>query len=350
MALTRRGRLTVTIVAIVALLAVVGVAFAMAGSTNPVRSAIDHFAGNSTPPPPPCPLTGRQPQAGKAVPRRPVLAVKVENTSAAYPLVGLDKADVIYEELVEGGITRFMVVFQCQDATRVGPVRSARTTDPGLLSQYGTHPLLAYSGGQLAIVNMVTHSALVGLTETSAPHAFQRDGSRVAPHNLYVSTSALYAAGKKAGKPDGAPDAVFSYADTPPGGRSVRSVTVRFSYSVSAQWSWAAGRWVRMLNGAPMKLEDGRPFSADNVLIQQVVVSQGSLVDVLGNHSPEVTLTGTGRAWLLRDGKLIAGRWRRASLHSATVFTTKKGNTLVLKPGTTFVELAPKDQQVSFIR
>jgi hypothetical protein len=321
---------------------------ALSGGDNPLAQTINKLTGNTTPPPSPCPLTGLQPPGEKPVPQRPVLAVKVENTAEAYPLAGLDKADVIYEELVEGGITRFMAIYQCQDSGRVGPVRSARTTDPRVLVQYDKAPLIAYAGGQLAVVHLLDRSGLFGLTETSAPSGFTRDSARSAPHNLFASTSTLYGLAKKTVKREGVPDPVFTYSADAPKGRSIKSVGIDFSSSSIAQWSWSGGRWVRMLDGVPMKLEDGKTLAVDNILIQQVVVTESNLVDVLGNHSPDVTVTGTGKAWLLRSGKLIQGTWSRKKLSDVTVFRTKQGQPFELTPGTTFVELAPKGQAVMF--
>jgi hypothetical protein len=347
-AMTRRGRMAVTISAVLTLLVAVVVGFVLSGSKNPVTSAINRLTGNSTTPPAPCPLTGLAPRGGKAVPQRPVLAIKVENTSEAYPLAGLDRADVVYEELVEGGITRFMAVYQCSDSTRVGPVRSARTTDPGLLVQYGAHPLLAYSGGQRAVVDLVNKSGTIGLTETSAAGALRRDTARVAPHNLFGNTRSLYAAAKRSSKNEGAPDPLFTFGTQMQRGKTVRGAQIGFSSGSTAAWSWSGGRWVRLHDGAPMKLDDGAPIEADNVLIQQVVVAPGKLVDVLGNPSPDVTLTGSGKAWLLRDGKVVTGRWQRDTLDDPTVIRTRAGDTFVLKPGQTWVELAPKGMPVTF--
>jgi predicted XRE-type DNA-binding protein len=90
-----------------------------------------------------------------------------------------------------------------------------------------------------------------------------------------------------------------------------------------------------------MLLEDGDAVETDNVLIQQVKTSESDIVDVVGYPSPEVEVTGTGKAWLLRDGKLVIGTWERGSEGDVTVFHTKKGDEFQLKPGTTFVELAP---------
>jgi hypothetical protein len=341
--------MAVSIVVALFILGGVGAAALAMSGHNPVSKALQRLTGNNTSPsspPAPCPLTGAPP-AGGTVPRRTALAVKVENTTTAYPLAGLDKADIVYEELVEGGITRFMAVYQCQDSPRVGPVRSARTTDPGILRQFAKHSPIAYSGGQKAVVNLLNAMGLVGLTDTSSPPAFHRDPARAAPHNLFVNTQAAYSAGRQRAT-KGIPSAVFTYSVSPIGGKHIHSVSIQFSYSAVADWSWVGNRWVRMLGGTPMKLENGTVISAANVLIQQVSVTQGPLVDVLGTHSPEVKLTGTGRAWLLRDGRVIPGVWKRAGLNSRTVFLTKGHTGMTLAPGVTWVELAPKGEPVTF--
>ena len=180
MALTRRGRLAVSVIGALALVAVGGIALALTGHAPAViQQAVDKVTGatHEAEPPPTCPLTGTPAPHGE-VPHRPVLAVKVENTPDAYPLAGLQSADVVYEELVEGGITRFMALYQCGDAKQVGPVRSARTTDPKVLIQYDPHSVIAYSGGQLAVVNAVERSGLISYDENSGGNAFWRDDAR----------------------------------------------------------------------------------------------------------------------------------------------------------------------------
>src|SRR5580693_3398454 len=112
--------------------------------------------------PPACPLTGLPVPGGAAVPARPALAVKVDNYPTARPQSGLDKADVIYEEPVEGGITRYAAVFQCQDAASVGPVRSARNIDIGILGQLGT-PLLVHVGGINPVLANIEASPIINL-------------------------------------------------------------------------------------------------------------------------------------------------------------------------------------------
>ncbi len=346
MALTRRGKIAIGAVA--AAIGVVAILGFTGNAPDPLQNLVDTVTGRPTP----CPLTGELRAGGKDAPSRPMLAVKVENTDAAYPLAGLDRADVVYEELVEGGLTRFVVLYQCRDAARVGPVRSARTTDPKILVQFAEEPLLAYSGAAAVVNQAVDDAGIVSFTETSATEAFARDDTRAAPHNLYVSTKALYRAARKAAAMSPAPAGVFLFEDdvTMPN-RPTAVARVTFSFSTTAEWVWSRHRWVRHLDGEPMVLENGAPITADNVVIQEVVVTESQIVDAAGAHSPEVDLTGSGRVWILRDGRRIAGRWERASLTEGTAFVTKGGDEIALARGTTFVELVPKDGgEVAFER
>ncbi len=348
MALTRRGRIVVSVAGALALVAVGGIALALTGhAPRVIQQAVDKVTGvehTPAPPPPTCLLTGK-PAPGGEVPRRPVLAVKVENSADAYPLAGLQTADVVYEELVEGGITRFMALYQCKEAKKVGPVRSARTTDAKVLIQYGPHPVIAYSGGQLAVVNDVERSGLVSFDEGSGGSAFWRDTERYEPHNLFVNTAKLRAKAANATAGDGAPRRLFPFdAAAPVLGKHVSGVSMAFSASVTATWKWDKGaeRWQRMYEDAPMTLDTGTPITAANVIIQQVVVTEGDLVDVLGYHSPEVTLTGSGKAWILRNGVLIAGKWSRPVMGAVTKFVSKTGEIIPLTPGNTWIELVAK--------
>ncbi|MEO8475644.1 MAG: DUF3048 domain-containing protein [Actinomycetota bacterium] len=338
MALTSRGKTLIAGVATVALVG--GGALVFTGNAGPVSTITTKFVGAD---PDPCPLTGIVPTGDKPVPTRPVLAVKVENTPDSYPLAGLNEADIVYEEVVEGGITRFIAVYHCQGAPLVGPVRSARTTDPKILLQFGARPLLAFSGGAPKVVNIVRKAGVIELTEDDPAPAFTRDDARVIPHNLFTGTQKLWAAAAKAHKAATAPEPVFTYDEaTPKPSKKTASATIVFSSLATAEWHWEGGRWVRYLDGSPMTLESGDEIAADNVVIQQVETTESTqFSDVADYPSPEVTVTGSGKAWVLRDGKLIIGTWERASEGDLTVFRTKKGDEIALTPGTTFVELAP---------
>jgi hypothetical protein len=348
-ALTQRGKIVVGVVAVVTGAVVVLAVLALTGNApGPIQEIVDKATGKPTP----CPLTGKLRTGGKGALDRPLIAVKVENTAEAYPLAGLERADVIYEEPVEGTITRFAALFQCKDAGRVGPVRSARTTDPKILVQYSDKPLLAYSGANPKVESALNAAGVVSLTETSANAAYVRDESRSAPHNLFVSIKKLYVTAKRSGADFSLPDAVFRFEEevTVPSKRRT-SASVAFSPSNVVSWAWSEGAWVRQLDGAPMNSEAGAPIAVDNVVIQEVIVTDSNIVDVAGFPSPDVKVVGEGRAWILRDGRLIIGRWRRRSLGDVTVFETKRGDEIALAPGTTFVQLVPKGEgQVTFAR
>lgn len=347
MALTQRGKVAIGVGA-AAVVAVLAVLSFTGNAPKPIQDIVDKVTGKPTP----CPLTGELRKGGKGALDRPLLAVKVENTDDAYPLAGLERADVIYEEPVEGSITRFAALFQCRDAGRVGPVRSARTTDPKILLQFSDEPLLAYSGANTKVAAALEQAGVVSLTETSASEAYVRDGSRSAPHNLFVSVKKLYGIAQDKGVEFSVPGAIFRFDEEVPAPSKRRtSATVAFSPSNIVGWAWSNDGWVRELDGEPMLAENGTPIAVDNVVIQEVVVTDSNIVDVAGFPSPDVKLIGEGRAWILRDGRLVVGRWRRASRGDITVFETKAGEEIALAPGTTFVQLVPKDDgEVTFER
>jgi len=338
--LTQRGKVAAWIAGAIAVALVgVGILAFTGKAPGPLQRAFNSVVDRPTP----CPLTGETLAEDRDAPERAAVAVKVENTRDAYPLSGLDRADVIYEEPVEGGITRFVAIYQCRTATRVGPVRSARTTDPKILVQYADAPILAFSGAAKAVDRAVDAAGIVALTESSATAAFARDGSRLAPHNLYASVQRLTKEAAAAGADRSMPREVFTFGGDEARGKRRSVATITFSTAVTAEWRWEGDEWVRYLDGAPMLLEDGRPITATNLVIQEVQTGVSDIVDASGSHSPTVDLTGDGRAWILRDGRLILGRWVRPGLGDLTVFETKGGDRIALAPGRTFVSLIPAD-------
>jgi hypothetical protein len=264
----------------------------------------------------------------------------VENAPEARPQAALNDADLVVEEPVEGGYTRFIAIFQCGGSKRVGPVRSARTTDPKFLAQLGV-PVLGYSGAAAPVTQALQRAELVALDETDGGDAFVRDAGRSAPHNLYVSTPALYRAAHAGTH---APDPLFEYSDVWDGpSKRVSSVRLAFSSASDVHWTWSSKEraWLRAHGEVAHVLEDGDQVSAANVVVQVVEVTDSRIVDAAGNPSPEVDLTGSGRAYVLRDGRLIVGRWERRTLDDPTTFVAKDGTEITLAPGRTWIELLP---------
>jgi hypothetical protein len=346
LSLTSRGKVAVTGFVVVALSGAGVGALALTGhAPTPIQHAFDSATGttHSPAPPPTCPLTGTEAAGGK-IPRRPALAIKVENAPEARPQSGLDKADVVVEEPVEGGLTRFIAIFQCHDATRVGPVRSGRMEDPDVLRQFG-HPVMGFAGGANPVKKAIDRSGLVDANYLVAPQAYTRDASRLAPHNLYTTTAALWKAGAKIAKSHGrSPAPVFTYSSDVAGkSRKVGQVHLPFSGYSDVYWKWSPKEdvWLRSHGTVPHMLTDGSQVSATNVVVMQVKVGTSSIVDVAGNPSPQVKLTGKGKASIFRGGRMIQGRWSRQNLKDLTTFTSRTGDRIALAPGNTWVELLP---------
>ena len=297
-----------------------------------------------------CPLTGTRAHGG-AVPNRPALAVKVENLPEARPQTGLLWADLIYEEPVEADITRFIVVYQCQDAERIEPVRSARLTDPSVLAQFG-RPVFGFSGAVPKVIAAVEAAGIVDVNSSVAPGAYRRDPARQAPHNLYTSSKELYAAAGRAGV-GGIPEGLFAYSKAVPSTASPAStVHVPFSRYSDVVWTWSSSdsAWMRWYGSTPATYSNGQQMSTANVVIQMVEVKMTDITDVNGVHSPEVVTIGSGTAYILRDGKVIRASWSRPTRSDITVFKDAQGSVVPLTPGRTWIELLRSDIHVTVSR
>jgi hypothetical protein len=307
-----------------------------------------HFASPVTPaptPPPTCPLTGAL-APGRSIPNRPPLAVKVENLPESRPPTGLNSADVVYEEPVEEGITRFIVLYQCRDAPVVEPVRSARLVDPDVLAQYG-RPLFAYAGGIGSTLDKVRSSNLVDLSFIYDMRGYRRDPARSAPHNLIGSTPQLYARAGVRGDPT---HPVFTYSNTPAPGVPGAVVHVPFSSYSDVTWRWnaLAHAYERSYGTAPATLSDGAHISTANVVVQFVSVTPSPFVeDPTGAHQNYVQVVGAGRAMVCRAGTCVGGTWRRTTMSDVTRYLDVAGREISLIPGRTWVELAPSGTLVS---
>jgi hypothetical protein len=334
-----RARVAAALFAVVALASCTGAKPSLPPGVSP--------SGASLPPPPPiCPLTGLRPEGG-VVPNRPALAVKVENIPEVRPQTGLSFSDIIYEEPVEGGITRFIVIYQCLDASRIEPIRSGRLTDPDVLVQYG-HPVFAYAGGVPQVYRKVRRAGLIDVNFTvgRAASSYHRDLNRPAPHNLYSSTKELYRAAGVAEEP---PNPVFTYSSDIRKGRRTRSIHLPFSGVSDVFWKWSATKeaYLRFHGTVPHTYSDGTQVAAVNVVVQVSRVVITNITDAAGNRSPEVVATGEGRAYILRSGRMVIGTWKRPSLKDLTKYYDAQGNEVSLLPGNTWVELFPNTLTVT---
>ncbi len=274
---------------------------------------------------------------------RPAVTVKIENSPASRPQAGLDKADVVFEAVVEGGQTRFLSVFHSNDASNVGPVRSVRPGDPAIVHPFGG--IVGYSGGIPRFVSAMKATGLRNFDEDSAGDAFRRRRDKSAPHNLYTSTAGLYTA---AGPGGSAPPKFADFLKAgepwaPPGAAPATSVTLRIGSSTTAGYTWnaATGEWMRTTDGRVHSAEGGGQLSTTTVIVQFVTYQPTGEVDTTGAAVSEATLVGSGDAVIFANGSLLRGRWSKTAANAMTKFTDAAGAPIALPAGRTWVELPP---------
>ncbi len=298
---------------------------------------------STTAPPPTCPLTGAAAPMG-SIPQRPAMAVKIDNYPAGRPQSGLDKADIIFEEPVEGGITRFAAVFQCNDAALIGPVRSARNIDIGILGQLG-NPLLAHVGGINPVLANINASPIVNVDLGASDSLMIHPSGRVPPDADFTSTAIVYGTHPNMTTP---PQPLFTYEDnTPAGGSAVSTVNIDFSGTSNVTWKFnpALHAFQRFYNGTqPDMLVNGVQNTAANVVVQYVQISYGPWAEnEEGGLEVQAALypNESGTAVIYRSGYAFPATWHRTTLGSPTQFVDAAGNQIPLQPGQTWVELVP---------
>jgi hypothetical protein len=286
------------------------------------------------------PLTNL-PDQSEAAADRPSVAVKIDNAPEARPQSGLDIADVVYEEVVEGGVTRFIAVFHSQAPELAGPVRSVRPMDPTVLSAF--HGLVAYSGGIPAFVSMMRKAPVQDVNVDVATDAYTWDKNRHAPHNQYVSPAKLWPKAK--GDYDDPPKPMFDYraAGEPFGDADARHVVIPYSPRQTSVYDWdvATGSWKRTSNGTAHTTTSGAQIAPQNLVVQFVKMHTLDYVDQSGTNVVESTVIGSGDAWILSGGRVTKGRWSKESAGAATEFTDAAGNPVKLAAGRTWVHFAP---------
>lgn len=304
------------------------------------KDSIPLVGGVLDPEPATCPLTGLEPRR-EAVLDRPAVAVKIVNASPAYPLSGLEDAEVVFEELVEGGITRFMAIYHCTDSDKAGPVRSARTVDPAIMTPLTR--ILAFSGANAGVFAALDEAGIVQIEENTSGGALERvprEGLAF-EHTLYANISELRKIGRK-DHPDPPPGETFTFGEIEGKSRKASAVTINFSGFTTVGYAWDGEGWARSQGGVPFMTESGEQITADNVLIEEHDIVASGLTDVAGNQSVEISdVTGEGRAVLLRDGRMMRGTWTRDSVEAAVQFETRDGERFRFAPGTIWVHLVP---------
>ena len=311
---------------------------AASSTTQPPPSTAPTVAANADP------LTGlpHDPSA----PVRAALIVKIDNAPKARPQAGINDADVVVEEGVEGGVTRFATLFQSPDAVSVGPVRSARSTDLLFAQQLG-RPLFAYSGANAVFADLVSKAPLVDVGVGRFPAIYQRQAGRPSPYNLFSETRSMFASAPDDKTP---PPPLFSYraegeAPPPEGSEPAPRVQAVWKLNITTTvvyaWDEASKSFKRSTDGVPHVDAGGAQVAPENVVFQVVGYHNTGLVDRSGAQVPEAELIGQGDAWVLTAGKLVKGHWSRPTDAQTTTYTLPSGAPIKLTPGQTWLELVP---------
>jgi hypothetical protein len=330
-------------------LAVIPLALACVGATATLARA-DTTTTTTAPastttttvrPQPTAPLTGLA-DPTRITAHRPAVAVKIDNTPEAHPQFGIRQADVVYEEIVEGGITRLAAVFNSAAPARVGPVRSVRRTDREIVYPLGG--IFVFSGGAPYALRSIATAPVKLFSEGNAGAMMFRDDTRPVPHNLFANVSLLI---RQGGTPR-PPHPLFTYSSAPPRQSSpVRSFTVDFAngYAVSYDWNARSASWDRSIFGAPDRDATGRRVSPQNVVVMYVHYLGG-----VGVENSEAVLAGSGPVQVFTRHAAVTGRWSRSSMRRPIVYKNRAGQVIALAPGRTWVELLDVSMHVSVVR
>lgn len=336
----KKGRL---IGAIIIVLAVVGaiVGIVVAGSSSP--PAASNGGPRLTQPKlasTKCPLTDLPAPGGK-VPTRDPLAVKIGNEETARPQSGLNEADIVFDTPAEGGIMRYIAVFQCNDAKSIGPIRSVRWVDWHVLQVF-KHVALAFVGGVNPNQEAVASLPFIDDANDFLHYgAYHHDPARTAPDATYSSTQALWSLFPKRA----APAPIFRYTSALPAdeAHNASSLAINFSAGTDVVWKWDAstGQWVHTYAGAGTDIDanTGQPVTATNIIVQIVHYTIGPYVESTGGSGDVQSQTvGTEHGWIFRNGQYVRVTWHRASYNSTTTYLDAKNQVVGLAPGRTWVE------------
>lgn len=288
------------------------------------------------------PLTGLEDTDPAA---RPALAVKIENSAQARPQTGLAEADIVWEEMVEGGITRFNAVYHSQLPPSVGPIRSVRPMDAAIVAPLGGPQVI--SGGQRLFLEDVAAAGVQLISHDGGGDGFERNPDRRAPHNLYGSPEVFV---EQAESQD-PPPPQLEMAATPEeataslAGEPATAVALTFP-AASPGWTWdeESGAWLRDESGEPALAASGEQLTTTNVVVLRVEIVASAGRDQSGDAVPETVLVGEGDALVASGGQVIETTWRKSSPQDPVELQSADGAPVLLAPGTTWIELVPSDR------
>ena len=274
----------------------------------------------------------------------PILVVKIDDTAAAHPQAGLEDADGVYIEQVEGGLTRLAAVFSSKIPDVIGPVRSARISDIELLEQYG-RVVFAYSGAQSKLLPVIAEANLENLgAQRQGQDIYANDPARLAPTAMMLQAKTLMSKVAAQGSAIAISKNVgWNFGDSPETGTAISSVKVSWpASSYDATWSETEKRWLLSNRGLPDLAASGVHLGPTTFVIQLVSITPSEYFDKVGGVTPFSETVGSGKGFILRNGLAIEALWNRPTAEVGTSWTLPNGEEILFAPGQVWVALTDK--------
>ncbi len=274
----------------------------------------------------------------------PILAVKIDDTPAAHPQAGLEDADIVYIEQVEGGLTRLAAIFSSKIPAVIGPVRSARISDIEILEQFGK-VAFAYSGAQSKLLPVIADANLLNLgAQRQSPKIYSTDPLRRPPTAMMLQAQKLMANVAEAELPVAISKPIgWSFGEKPETGTAISSVKVSWpANSYSATWSAKEKRWLLSHKEVPNLSSSGVHLGPTTFVIQLVSITDSIYRDKVGGVTPFSQTVGSGKGYILRDGLAIAANWNRPSADQGTTWKTALGDEIEFAAGQVWIALTDK--------
>ena len=281
----------------------------------------------------------------------PVLVVKIDDTNSARPQIGLEAADVVYIEQVEGGLTRLAAVFSSIIPMRIGPVRSARISDIEIMSQYG-RVAFAYSGAQRKLLPVIDAANVANLgAQSQSPTIYTTDPTRNQPFAMVLRADLLMQKILEKGYVvDSAHSVGWKFGAVDSVGVPISRAVIRWpAAQYGIIWSAVENRWLLTHNNEPKLADTGKQLSATTFVIQLTSITPSIYGDKFGGVTPVSKTVGTGTGYILRDGKSYTAVWSRASNDVGTSWSALDGSEITFAPGQVWVALTDTEPDLTLI-
>ena len=282
---------------------------------------------------------------GLAGENKQILVVKIDDTNAAHPQIGVESADVVYVEQVEGGLTRLAAIYTSKLPPLIGPIRSARISDTELLAQFGRVGF-AYSGAQSKMRPVIAAANLENLSaERNPPSIYGKDPDRQGPVDMILKPDLLLERANANPKIriETATASVFPFGDAPKGETNTVVAKVKWpSAKYELRWDSTNEKWLIYFNEKPNMAANGEHLYADTAIIQIVSITPSIYGDKFGEITPFSKTTGSGKAVMLRDGFSYQISWQRNLETDVTTWMSEDGGVANFKPGRTWIFLTDK--------